>query len=76
MCRHLAYLGPATPVAGVLRAGATSLLTQSYAPRDMRGGGTVNADGWGVAWWGEDATGAGGVHRYRSERPIDRKSVV
>lgn len=65
MCRHLAYLGPATPVAGVLRGGATSLLTQSYAPRDMRGGGTVNADGWGVAWWDGP-----GVHRYRSERPM------
>ncbi|GAB2926831.1 ergothioneine biosynthesis protein EgtC [Rhodococcus aerolatus] len=71
MCRHLAYLGPATSVAGVLRAGPTSLLTQSFAPRDMRGGGTVNADGWGVAWWSDgDGAGAPAVHRYRSERPM------
>lgn len=65
MCRHLAYLGPATSVAGVLRAGPHSLLSQTFAPWDMRGGGTVNADGWGAAWWS-----GGGVHRYRSERPM------
>jgi glutamine amidotransferase len=71
VCRHLVHLGPATPVAGVLRAGPTSLLTQSWAPRDMRGGGTVNADGWGAAWWSDgDGPGAAAVHRYRSERPM------
>lgn len=70
MCRHLAYLGPATSVAGVLRAGPTSLLTQSWAPRDMRGGGTVNADGWGAAWWGASSAGVPEPHRYRSERAV------
>ncbi|MEJ2859658.1 ergothioneine biosynthesis protein EgtC [Actinomycetospora flava] len=51
MCRHLAHVGP-TPVtlASLLTEPAHSLLVQSYAPADMRGGGTVNADGFGVGW--------------------------
>lgn len=32
-----------------------SLLRQSWAPRDMRGGGTVNADGYGIGWYPTDA---------------------
>ncbi|WP_084514981.1 class II glutamine amidotransferase [Nocardia acidivorans] len=51
MCRHLAYLGPPAPVADLLTRGPHSLRTQSWAPRDMRGGGTINADGFGIAWW-------------------------
>ncbi|MFE3292792.1 ergothioneine biosynthesis protein EgtC [Rhodococcus sp. NPDC059234] len=52
MCRHLGYLGPPRTVADVLTSGGErSLMTQSWAPRDMRGGGTVNADGFGAAWW-------------------------
>ncbi|QBS41394.1 class II glutamine amidotransferase [Nocardia sp. CS682] len=51
MCRHLGYLGPAVSVGEMLTAGTHSLRTQAWAPRDMRGGGTVNADGFGVAWW-------------------------
>ncbi|MFE3191763.1 ergothioneine biosynthesis protein EgtC [Nocardia sp. NPDC059240] len=51
MCRHLAYLGPPTPVGELLTRGPYSLRTQSWAPREMRGGGTINADGFGVAWW-------------------------
>lgn len=53
MCRHLGYVGPAVPVGGVLTRGPHSLRTQAWAPRDMRGGGTINADGFGVAWWRE-----------------------
>lgn len=44
-----------------------SLLHQSYAPADMRGGGTVNADGFGAGWYpapGEDAV------RFRSAAPL------
>ena len=48
MCRHLAYLGPAVPLAALLLDPPHSLLRQSWAPRDMRGGGSVNADGFGV----------------------------
>ncbi|WP_330184961.1 class II glutamine amidotransferase [Nocardia sp. NBC_01503] len=51
MCRHLAYLGPPVPVGDLLTRGPHSLRTQSWAPRDMRGGGTINADGFGIAWW-------------------------
>ncbi|GAB2504794.1 hypothetical protein GCM10027167_00710 [Nocardia heshunensis] len=51
MCRHLAYLGPPAPVGEILTRGPHSLRTQSWAPREMRGGGTINADGFGVAWW-------------------------
>ena len=51
MCRHLAYLGPPTTLAALLFDPPHGLLHQSYAPADMRGGGTVNADGFGVGWY-------------------------
>ena len=44
-----------------------SLVRQSWAPRDMRGGGTVNADGFGVGWY--PSTGRPPV-RYRRAEPI------
>ena len=34
------------------------LLHQSYAPSDMRGGGTVNADGFGAGWYPPVAAGS------------------
>ncbi|HXV94021.1 MAG TPA: ergothioneine biosynthesis protein EgtC [Pseudonocardia sp.] len=79
MCRHLAYLGPPVPLAAVLVDPPHGLVRQSYAPADMRGGGTINADGFGAAWYPEGeggpggdgrAGGAGGVVRYRSDRPM------
>ena len=51
MCRHLGYLGPAAAVGDILTRGTHSLRTQAWAPQDMRRGGTINADGFGVAWW-------------------------
>lgn len=51
MCRHIAYLGEPIRLAELLLTPAHSLLRQSWAPRDMRGGGTVNADGFGVGWY-------------------------
>jgi gamma-glutamyl hercynylcysteine S-oxide hydrolase len=51
MCRHLGYLGPAMPVAGLVLDPPHSLLRQSWAPADMRHGGTINADGFGVGWF-------------------------
>lgn len=66
MCRHLGYLGPRTSVGGVLTDGEHSLRVQAYAPSDMRGGGTINADGFGVAWWDGDAA----AHSYRNPMPI------
>lgn len=50
MCRHLAYLGPARPLASLLFEPAHSLEVQSYRPRHQPDV-TLNADGWGVGWW-------------------------
>jgi glutamine amidotransferase len=67
VCRHLAYLGPPVTLASLVTEPAHGLLVQSYAPADMRGGGTVNADGFGAGWYPEP--GAEAV-RYRSAAPI------
>ncbi|MFB6725322.1 ergothioneine biosynthesis protein EgtC [Kribbella sp. NPDC056345] len=66
MCRHLAYLGPPVTLASLVLDPEHSLYEQSWAPHDMRGGGTVNADGFGLGWY------AGGpvAHRYRRNVPI------
>ncbi|MDI2029493.1 ergothioneine biosynthesis protein EgtC [Saccharopolyspora sp. TS4A08] len=56
MCRHLGYLGTPVSLAELLLAPAHSLLEQSWAPNDMRGGGTVNADGFGAGWFRHDGT--------------------
>ncbi|WBB80858.1 ergothioneine biosynthesis protein EgtC [Micromonospora sp. WMMD882] len=66
MCRHLAYLGPAVTLRALLFDPPHSLARQSWAPRDMRGGGTVNADGFGVGWYPDAPTPV----RYRSAAPI------
>jgi len=67
MCRHLAYVGPPTTVSSLVLEPPHGLPRQSYAPMDMRGGGTVNADGFGVGWY--PASGAEPV-RYRSAAPL------
>jgi gamma-glutamyl hercynylcysteine S-oxide hydrolase len=66
MCRHLGYLGPAVSLAELLLEPAHSLLEQAWAPNDMRGAGTVNADGFGVGWRRPD----GSVARYRAAVPM------
>ena len=66
MCRHLGYLGPVAPVGEILTRGTHSLYEQAWAPRDMRGGGTISADGFGVAWW----LPGGEVSRYRNAAAI------
>ncbi len=66
MCRHIGYLGPAVEVGEILTRGTHSLRTQAWAPCDMRGGGTINVDGFGVAWW----IAEGSVSRYRNAAPI------
>jgi gamma-glutamyl hercynylcysteine S-oxide hydrolase len=65
MCRHLAYLGPPIPLSRLLFEPPHSLSHQSWAPRDMRGGGTINADGFGVGW-----LTAEGLVRYRRATPL------
>src|SRR5450631_553678 len=73
MCRHLAYLGPPVTLAECVLHQPHSLLRQSWAPSDMRGGGSVNADGFGIGWLAGNPTdgGKGGTaRRYRRDRPI------
>jgi gamma-glutamyl hercynylcysteine S-oxide hydrolase len=67
VCRHLAYLGPPVPLSSLVLDAEHGLLRQSYAPLDMRGGGTVNADGFGAGWYPGPGTDP---VRYRSARPI------
>jgi glutamine amidotransferase len=67
MCRHLAYLGPTLPLAALLLDPPHSLVRQSWAPKDMRGGGVVNADGFGVGWYPPGVTEP---VRYRRDCPI------
>ncbi|WP_416904547.1 ergothioneine biosynthesis protein EgtC [Micromonospora echinospora] len=66
MCRHLAYLGPPVSLRALLFDPPHSLVRQSWAPTDMRGGGTVNADGFGVGWYPD----GGAPVRYRGAQPI------
>ncbi|MDO3650268.1 class II glutamine amidotransferase [Nocardia mangyaensis] len=74
MCRHLGYVGPPVSVGELVLRGPHSLFVQSWAPREMRAGGTINADGFGVAWWRWAEVGPGGarsaVARYRNSAPI------
>jgi gamma-glutamyl hercynylcysteine S-oxide hydrolase len=65
VCRHLAYLGPPTTLSALLLEPSHGLLRQSYAPADMRGGGMVNADGFGVGWYPDPDP-----VRYRSAAPL------
>jgi dimethylhistidine N-methyltransferase/ergothioneine biosynthesis protein EgtC len=67
MCRHLGYLGPPVSVAELLLEPPHSLLRQSWAPADMRGGGTVNADGFGVGWYPPEG---GAPVQYRRTVPM------
>ena len=51
MCRHLAYLGPPATLRSVVIEPPHGLYRQAWAPRRQRYG-TVNADGFGVGWYG------------------------
>jgi len=65
MCRHLAYVGPPVTLSALVLDPDHALYEQSWAPADMRGGGTVNADGFGLGWYVD-----GQVVRYRRNVPI------
>lgn len=67
MCRHVGYLGPATTLDELLLRPSHSLLEQTWAPRDMCGGGTVNVDGFGVGWYQPDSEVP---TRYRAAVPM------
>ncbi|MCM2416460.1 ergothioneine biosynthesis protein EgtC [Streptomyces sp. RKAG290] len=66
MCRHIAYLGPPVFLGEVLTRPAHSLVRQSWEPRRQRHG-TVNADGFGVGWYGDGDPVPG---RYRRQGPV------
>lgn len=85
MCRHLAYLGPPVSLSALLFDAPHALVRQAWAPQDMRGGGTINVDGFGVGWFppsgpagevpaggpaGEVPASAAGPVRYRRDRPL------
>lgn len=71
MCRHLAYVGPPVTLSSLVLDAPHSLRHQSYAPTDMRGGGTVNVDGFGAGWYPDaDGSGPGDALRYRTASPI------
>ena len=65
MCRHLAYVGPPVTLSSLVLDPEHALFEQSWAPRDMRGGGSVNADGFGLGWYVD-----GRLVRYRRNVPI------
>jgi len=67
VCRHLGYLGPPRSLYELVLAPQHSLLRQSYAPADMRGGGTINADGFGIGWY---TGGRTEPSRYRRACPM------
>ncbi|MEU4217659.1 ergothioneine biosynthesis protein EgtC [Actinoplanes sp. NPDC026623] len=67
MCRHLAYLGSPVPLSQLLFEAPHALARQAWAPNDMRGGGTINADGFGVGWY---PAGEAAPVRYRSAAPM------
>jgi glutamine amidotransferase len=61
MCRHFGYLGLPVTLAELVLDPPHSLAVQSYAPADMRGGGRINVDGFGVGWFAAEADrGPGG----------------
>ncbi|WP_432497531.1 ergothioneine biosynthesis protein EgtC [Kineococcus gypseus] len=66
MCRHLAWLGAPRTLAQLLLEPEHGLLRQSWAPR-RQAHGTVNADGWGVGWYGPARPEPA---RWRSARPL------
>ncbi|BAZ17562.1 hypothetical protein NIES4071_94420 [Calothrix sp. NIES-4071] len=51
MCRLLAYIGTPVNLEPLLCEPEHSLIVQSYKPREMLQG-TVNADGYGIGWYG------------------------
>ncbi len=67
MCRHLAYLGPPVTLREAIIDPPYGLYRQAWAPRMMRGSGTMNVDGFGAGWY---ADGDPVPARYRNFGPI------
>ncbi|MUN42387.1 ergothioneine biosynthesis protein EgtC [Actinomadura litoris] len=66
MCRHLGYLGPGRTLHSLVYDGEHSLEHQAYAPR-MTQGNLLNADGYGIGWYGP---GDAAPVRFRRAQPI------
>lgn len=66
MCRLTAYIGNPVPLSTLVFAGHHSLYGQAWAPREMIRG-SVNADGWGVAWY---PGGEAGPSRLARPEPV------
>ncbi len=66
MCRHLAYWGPALPIAELIVATPHSLLRQCTAAREQSSG-TDNPDGWGFGFYDHEG---GRPLRFRSAVPM------
>ena len=64
MCRYVAYIGEAMPARALVFGGTHSLEKQSFAPKELLRG-SVNADGYGVAWYH-----SGRPTRIREVRPL------
>lgn len=64
MCRMVVYAGERGPVAPVMYGGEHSLHDQSFRPKEMMNG-SLNADGYAVAWYHE-----GQPVRVADDRPI------
>jgi gamma-glutamyl hercynylcysteine S-oxide hydrolase len=67
MCRHLAYLGPPVSLREAIIDPPYGLYRQAWAPKMMRGSGTMNIDGFGAGWY---ADGDPVPARYRNSGPI------
>ncbi|SFT86451.1 glutamine amidotransferase [Actinopolyspora lacussalsi subsp. righensis] len=67
MCRHVGYLGPPVRLDELLLRPSHGLLEQTWAPNDMRRGGTINVDGFGVGWYGAERVEPS---RYRAAGPM------
>lgn len=68
MCRLTAYVGVPEPLATLVFGGTHSLVRQSWEPRELRSG-SVNADGYGVCWFGSPAGERAPARIARAEPP-------
>ncbi|GMR11935.1 MAG: ergothioneine biosynthesis protein EgtC [Gemmatimonadota bacterium] len=64
MCRIVVYAGERAPVAPVMYGGEHSLHDQSFRPKELMDG-SLNADGYAVAWYHE-----GRPVRVADDRPV------
>jgi glutamine amidotransferase len=67
MCRLLGYLGKSLALEQLLLQPPHSLYVQSYQPREMTSG-LLNADGYGVGWYGTNEVAE--PYIYRQTLPI------